>query len=136
MKRERNKGIVTWKHQNRYYNQTSEDARLENQIVRIPQHNHTIFQYEELSVSMVDEENYNSEIESEGDVKLMNMVLRKFLTRREEYVIRNFYGIGVVAPMGFPELADRMDVTPQRVRDIRNKGISKLRTRLSVDMFN
>jgi RNA polymerase primary sigma factor len=89
-----------------------------------------------LSESLIDEENYNSEIESEGDVKLMNMVLRKFLTRREEEIIRNFYGIGVVDPIGFHELADRMDLTPQRVREIRDKGLSKLRTRLSVDMFS
>jgi DNA-directed RNA polymerase sigma subunit (sigma70/sigma32) len=128
-----------WKLENRYHQSTYDDTRLETQIVRLPANRVNegmIHQYEELSESLIDEENYNSEIESEGDVKLMNMVLRKFLTRKEEYIIRNFYGIGVVDPMGFPELADRMDLTPQRVREIRNKGISKLRTRLSVDMFS
>jgi DNA-directed RNA polymerase sigma subunit (sigma70/sigma32) len=128
-----------WKRENGYYNQTSDDAQLETQIVRLPANRVNegmVHQYEELSERLADEENYNSELESEGDVKLMNMVLRKFLTRREEEIIRNFYGIGVKDPIGFHELANRLDLTPQRVREIRDKGLSKLRTRLSVDMFS
>jgi DNA-directed RNA polymerase sigma subunit (sigma70/sigma32) len=128
-----------WKLENRYHQSTYDDTRLETQIVRLPSNrlNEGMgHQYEELSESLADEENYNSELESEGDVKLMNMVLRKFLTRREEDIIRNFYGIGVEDPMGFRELANRLDLSPQRVREIRDKGLSKLRARLSVDMFN
>lgn len=50
------------------------------------------------------------------------------LTGRQKEVICSFYGIGVEYPMSLEDLADQYKVTRERIRQIKDKAITKLRT--------
>ncbi|GAL88126.1 sigma-70 family RNA polymerase sigma factor [Jejuia pallidilutea] len=49
------------------------------------------------------------------------------LSDKEEQVIRHFYGISVKHPKSLQEIGDAFGLTRERVRQIREKGIRKLR---------
>lgn len=49
------------------------------------------------------------------------------LSQREADIIRLFYGIGKIPPMSLEEIGQTFDLTRERVRQIREKGIRKLR---------
>lgn len=49
------------------------------------------------------------------------------LSQREADIIRLFYGIGQIPPMSLEEIGQTFDLTRERVRQIREKGIRKLR---------
>ncbi len=50
------------------------------------------------------------------------------LTERQQDVIRFFFGIGVDHPMSLEDIGDRFNLTRERVRQIKDKAITKLRT--------
>jgi RNA polymerase primary sigma factor len=52
----------------------------------------------------------------------------KTLTERQQEVIRFFFGIGVDHPLSLEDIGDRFNLTRERVRQIKDKAISKLKT--------
>src|SRR3954462_2082146 len=52
----------------------------------------------------------------------------KALTERQKEVICYFYGIGVDHPMSLEDIGERFNLTRERVRQIKDKAITKLRT--------
>jgi RNA polymerase primary sigma factor len=50
------------------------------------------------------------------------------LTDRQKEVIRFFFGIGVDHPLSLEDIGDRFNLTRERVRQIKDKAITKLRT--------
>ncbi|MBX9782343.1 MAG: RNA polymerase sigma factor RpoD/SigA [Chitinophagaceae bacterium] len=52
----------------------------------------------------------------------------KTLTERQQEVIRYFFGIGVDHPLSLEDIGERFNLTRERVRQIKDKAISKLKT--------
>ena len=52
----------------------------------------------------------------------------KALTERQKEVICYFFGIGVDHPMSLEDIGDKYNLTRERVRQIKDKAITKLRT--------
>jgi len=52
----------------------------------------------------------------------------KTLTERQQEVIRFFFGIGVDHPLSLEDIGERFNLTRERVRQIKDKAISKLKT--------
>ena len=49
------------------------------------------------------------------------------LTERQQEVIRFFFGIGIDHPMSLEDIGERFNLTRERVREIKDKAITKLR---------
>ena len=49
------------------------------------------------------------------------------LTAREKDIIKLFFGIGVVHPLSLEEIGEKFELTRERVRQIKEKGIRRLR---------
>ena len=52
----------------------------------------------------------------------------KTLTERQKEVICYFFGIGVDHPMSLEDIGERFNLTSERVRQIKDKAITKLKT--------
>jgi len=52
----------------------------------------------------------------------------KTLTERQQEVIRYFFGIGVDHPLSLEDIGERFNLTRERVRQIKDKAISKLKS--------
>lgn len=52
----------------------------------------------------------------------------RMLTERQKEVICYFFGIGVDHPMSLEDIGDKFNLTRERVRQIKDKAITKLRT--------
>ena len=50
------------------------------------------------------------------------------LTDRQKEVIRYFFGIGVDHPLSLEDIGERFNLTRERVRQIKDKALTKLRT--------
>jgi RNA polymerase primary sigma factor len=50
------------------------------------------------------------------------------LTERQQEVIRYFFGIGVDHPLSLEDIGERFNLTRERVRQIKDKAISKLKS--------
>ena len=68
------------------------------------------------------------------DVSLMNESLQReidrslaTLTDREKDVIKLFFGIGIPHPLSLEEIGEKFELTRERVRQIKEKGIRRLR---------
>ena len=57
----------------------------------------------------------------------------KVLTDKQQQTIRYFFGIGIDHPMSLEDIARKFDLTPERVRQIKDKALTKLRTTLNQD---
>lgn len=55
------------------------------------------------------------------------------LPERQQQMICYFFGIGVEYPLSLEAIGQRFDVTPERVRQIKDKAISKLRASQNFD---
>lgn len=69
---------------------------------------------------------YEKEIESEGLSYDMNTAL-KSLSERERKIINMAYGIGYLKPYKDHEIAEEINLTSERVRQIRHSAIEKLK---------
>jgi RNA polymerase primary sigma factor len=70
-----------------------------------------------------DEElDHNQSLKTEIDRSL------KMLTERQKEVICYFFGIGVDHPMSLEDIGEKFNLTRERVRQIKDKAITKLRT--------
>jgi len=59
----------------------------------------------------------------------------KTLTERQKEVICFFFGIGVDHPMSLEDIGERFNLTRERVRQIKDKAITKLRTTNRVNVL-
>jgi RNA polymerase primary sigma factor len=50
------------------------------------------------------------------------------LTERQKEVVRYFFGIGIDHPLSLEDIGERFSLTRERVRQIKDKAINKLRT--------
>jgi RNA polymerase primary sigma factor len=67
---------------------------------------------------LVEKDSLNTEIE-----RSLNT-----LTERQKEVIRFFFGIGIDHPLSLEDIGERFSLTRERVRQIKDKAITKLRT--------
>lgn len=66
--------------------------------------------------------NYHQSLHTEIDRSLNT------LTQRQQEVIRYFFGLGVDHPMSLEDIGARFNLTRERVRQIKDKAINKLKT--------
>ena len=59
----------------------------------------------------------------------------KTLTERQKEVICYFFGIGVDHPMSLEDIGERFNLTRERVRQIKDKAITKLRTANRINLL-
>ena len=66
----------------------------------------------------------------EHDESLKTEISRSLqtLTDRQKEVIRYFFGIGVDHPMSLEDIGEKFNLTRERVRQIKDKAINKLRS--------
>ena len=57
----------------------------------------------------------------------------RILTDKQKETICYFFGIGVDYPMSLEDIARKFELTPERVRQIKDKALTKLRTTLNQD---
>jgi RNA polymerase primary sigma factor len=57
------------------------------------------------------------------------------LTDRQREVIEYFFGIGIDQPMSLEDIGEKFNLTRERVRQIKDKAISRLRTTSRCDML-
>jgi len=93
----------------------------QNCIVKLPQD-----EVERLKCIRHDDSCTAQNIEQESMAWEFIAVLNRMLKKREIFIIRNYYGIGC-AEKGLNEIADELGLTRERVRQIREKSIAKLR---------
>ena len=78
-------------------------------------------------------ENTNTE-KTDGELEykdsLRNEIERSLstLSERQKDVIKLYFGIGVEHPMSLEDIGIKFDLTRERVRQIKDKAINKLRT--------
>src|SRR2546430_9045539 len=70
----------------------------------------------------------NSNIEHKESLKQEIDRSLRTLTERQKEVICFFFGIGVDHPMSLEDIGERFNLTRERVRQIKDKAITKLRT--------
>ncbi len=57
------------------------------------------------------------------------------LPERQKQMLCYFYGIGIDHPMSLNDIGQRFDITPERVRQIKDKAITKLRANQNFDQL-
>jgi RNA polymerase primary sigma factor len=72
----------------------------------------------------------STDVELEHNESLRDEIERSLstLTDRQKDVLKLFFGIGVEHPMSLEDIGDRFGLTRERVRQIKDKAITKLRT--------
>jgi RNA polymerase primary sigma factor len=70
----------------------------------------------------------NTNIEHKESLKMEIDRSLKTLTERQKEVICYFFGIGVDHPMSLEDIGERFNLTRERVRQIKDKAITKLRS--------
>ncbi len=73
-------------------------------------------------------EHANTNIEHKESLKQEIERSMKMLTERQKEVICYFFGIGVDHPMSLEDIGEKFNLTRERVRQIKDKAITKLRT--------
>ena len=69
----------------------------------------------------------DSDLIKESMKKDLNKILDKILDERERQVIDMNYGLGDFEAMSFKEISDRMGLTKEYIRQIKEKAMRKLR---------
>jgi RNA polymerase primary sigma factor len=72
-------------------------------------------------------ESADEQIEHKDSLKLEIERSLNTLTERQQEVIRFFFGIGIDHPMSLEDIGERFSLTRERVRQIKDKAITKLR---------
>jgi RNA polymerase primary sigma factor len=57
------------------------------------------------------------------------------LTERQQETVRYFFGIGIDRPLSLEDIAQKFHLTPERVRQIKDKALTRLRTTKSMDLL-
>jgi RNA polymerase primary sigma factor len=79
---------------------------------------------------MTDPNNANTDLDLDHNQSLQKEILRalSILTPRQNEVLQLFFGINQSNPMSLEDIGDRFDLTRERVRQIKDKAIIKLRS--------
>ncbi|MFZ1702780.1 MAG: RNA polymerase sigma factor RpoD/SigA [Saprospiraceae bacterium] len=92
------------------------------------------------AVSMLDMMSYGEE--NTPDLKLMEESLRidifeglEVLSPREGEIIKSFYGLGGIKAMSLEEIADMYDMSKERVRQIKEKSLRRMRRLLKQNLL-
>ncbi|MBC7949856.1 MAG: RNA polymerase sigma factor RpoD/SigA [Chitinophagaceae bacterium] len=59
----------------------------------------------------------------------------QMLTERQKETICYFFGIGIDRPLSLEDIGEKFSLTPERVRQIKDKALSKLRTAKTFDLL-
>lgn len=59
----------------------------------------------------------------------------QMLTERQKETLCYFFGIGVERPMSLEDIGEKFSLTPERVRQIKDKALMKLRTHKTFDLL-
>ncbi|MEI9945129.1 MAG: sigma factor-like helix-turn-helix DNA-binding protein [Chitinophagaceae bacterium] len=59
----------------------------------------------------------------------------QFLTARQKEILCCFFGIGIQIPQSLEEIGKRFNLTAERIRQIKDKALVKLRSRESASML-
>ena len=81
---------------------------------------------ERLSRIRHDDSHIDRKIDHESIAQEFNDVLKRVLKEREAFIIRECYGVGC-PEKGLDDIAKELGLTRERVRQIREKSIEKLR---------
>jgi len=65
----------------------------------------------------------------------INQILKK-IPRREANVIRLCFGVGIKEPLSLQEVADMYDLSKERIRQIKDSGLTKLRAINKINIIN
>jgi RNA polymerase primary sigma factor len=101
---------------------------------------HTPFSSDDDGTLMDTIENTNAE-PTEGELyhkdSLKTEIARtlQILTERQKETICYFFGIGIDRPMSLEDISIKFDLTPERVRQIKDKALTKLRTAQSFNLL-
>lgn len=74
-----------------------------------------------------DAEKATKEMENKSSLCIETQRTLNTLKEREQEVIRKFFGIGLEHPMSLEDIGDSLELTRERVRQIKDKAIHKLR---------
>ena len=80
-------------------------------------------------------EKTDEELDHKDSLKIEIDRSLKTLTERQKEVICYFFGIGVDHPMSLEDIGERFNLTRERVRQIKDKAITKLRTTNRVNVL-
>jgi RNA polymerase primary sigma factor len=80
-------------------------------------------------------EKTDEELDHKDSLKIEIDRSLKTLTERQKEVICFFFGIGVDHPMSLEDIGERFNLTRERVRQIKDKAITKLRTTNRVNVL-
>ena len=70
--------------------------------------------------------NSDSELNRESMNQFINDLLKEVLNEREQTIIRESFGIGVLEK-SLEEIADEMGMTRERIRQVKEKAIRKIK---------
>lgn len=68
-----------------------------------------------------------------GSLKLELNDILETLTYREAYIIKMYFGIGINDTMGLEQIALNLDLTTERVRQIKVKALARLRNSSKIE---
>jgi RNA polymerase primary sigma factor len=79
---------------------------------------------------MMDPNNANADLDMDHNQSLQKEILRalSILTPRQSEVLQLFYGINQSNPMSLEDIGEKFELTRERVRQIKDKAIIKLRS--------
>ena len=70
-----------------------------------------------------------------GSLKLELNDILEILTYREAYIIKMYFGIGINDTMGLEQIALNLDLTTERVRQIKVKALARLRKSSKIEVL-
>lgn len=82
-----------------------------------------------------DTDTINSKLFHTESLKLEITRSLQYLTARQKEILCCFFGIGVQIPLSLDEIGKRFNLTAERIRQIKDKALMKLRTRESASML-
>jgi RNA polymerase primary sigma factor len=80
-------------------------------------------------------ENTDGEMYHLDSLKLEITRSMSVLTERQKETLHYFFGIGIDRPLSLEDIAERFHLTPERVRQIKDKALTKLRSNKSVNLL-
>jgi RNA polymerase primary sigma factor len=84
---------------------------------------------ESMSDTMIDEKNGSADKKVTEHLSLQIEIERclQSLTKRENNIVRSYFGIGLPSPISLQQIADHYNMSKERVRQIKDKAITHLR---------
>ncbi|MBL7743828.1 MAG: RNA polymerase sigma factor RpoD/SigA [Chitinophagaceae bacterium] len=83
----------------------------------------------------VNAESADKEVEHKQSLKTEITRFMQTLTERQQQTICYFFGIGIDRPLSLEDIGERFSLTPERVRQIKDKALTKLRSAKSFELL-